>query len=189
MAMRKKINFLHSLAAFTLVELMITVMLVTVIGMSLFYAMSTARSSWYLADAQISLQQELRKAALQIAGDLKGSSACQTSFPCSNCNKTSLACSSYSNDSISFNASEGMGSNGSMVWVPVGYRLNAGLIEYLYNVTTTNVTSRAINVTALNFSRTATAPEVFNVFLAGQRNATNSRVITANVTTSAALRN
>ncbi|GEM_PF-2869980 len=188
MAMRDKRNLKCPLAAFTLVELMVTVILTTVIGMSLFYAMSAARSSWYLADAQISLQQELRKAAFEITGDLEGSSACQTSYPCSSCVKSSLVCSDYGNDSISFNISDGL-SGGTIIWVPMRYRLNAGLIEYTYNGTTTNATSRAINITSLNISRTNTTPEIFTVFLAGQRNTTNSRVVTANMTTSVALRN
>lgn len=162
---------------FTLLELMIVAALVAIIGAALFMAMSAGRTSWYEADTQIALQQELRKAMGQVTVDLMQSSKTQVSIPADG--------AIYG--SIVFNISQGVFSNGTINWgTPVSYALIGGQINR-----TQGGVSRILanNITRMDFRRQVLSSNIVRINLTVQKSTVFNRLLNASLESAVSLRN
>ncbi len=163
---------------FTLLETMVVALIISVIIGALFQVLSTGRVSWSSADTQITLQQDLRRASEEIAGDLHKSGITRVSCPADGVTYTA----------ISFNTSQGALSTGVVNWssVPINYSLSGGQI-----IRDEGAESRVVanNITSLGFTRGATTPEIVTVSLTAQRSNPYGRTFNASLNTTALLRN
>jgi len=131
---------------FTLVELMVVALLTSVVMSAIFMVMSSGRSTWFETDAQVSVQQELRKAMQTMKFDLAMSGP----------KKISCADNGVAVTSISFSVS-----NGSGTWTgPVNYSVSSG---HLLRVNGTDTRYLANNVSALTFMRSAASPRMLQI--------------------------
>ena len=162
----------------SLVELMVVLLLITVIGAALFTVLSTGRTSWYSADTQISLQQELRKAMRQVTDDLRQSSGSQISFPADG--------NAY--NSISFFVAEGILGSGAINWSAdaINYTLTDGQIMREQG---TDSRVLANNVTAMNFVRQPASSNIVRINLSAQKETPFRNVLNASVNSAVLLRN
>ncbi|HAJ57807.1 MAG TPA: hypothetical protein DCL35_08640 [Candidatus Omnitrophica bacterium] len=163
---------------FTLIEVLVVVLLSSVIFSALFMVMSSGRTTWYEAETQIALQQELRKAMRQITDDMRQSGMSQISIPAD----------SVAYSSISFNVSEGAGGSGSIDWspIPINMSLSGGQIIRADGSTTRVL---ANNITALGFVRLFTSPKIVRINMTAQKTSTFGRVLNATLDSAIALRN
>ncbi|MBI5873879.1 MAG: prepilin-type N-terminal cleavage/methylation domain-containing protein [Candidatus Omnitrophica bacterium] len=163
---------------FTLIEVLVVVFLASIIFSALFMVMSSGRTTWYSADTQISLQQEMRKAMRQIADDMRQSGISQISIPADS--------TTYS--SISFNVSEGAGASGVINWSssPINFSLSGGQI-----IRTDGSTTRVLanNITSLGFTRQFTSPKVVRTNITAQKTSAFGGVLNATLDSAVALRN
>lgn len=164
--------------AFTLVEVLVVVLLASVVFSALFMVMSSGRTSWYSADTQIALQEELRKAMRQISDDLRQSGVSQISIPADG--------TSYS--AVSFNVSEGAGGSGAITWSgdAVNYTLSSGQIIRAYGAETRVI---ANNITNLSFLRQVASSKVVRINVTAERSTVFGSVLNASLDSAVALRN
>ncbi len=167
-----------SLAGFTLIEVLIVSFLASIIISAIFMVMSSGRTSWYDADSQISLQQELRKAMRQITEDLRQSGTSQISLPSDG--------NSYSN--VSFYVSTGIDGSGMIEWStdPINISLSGGQ-AIRDDGSTTRVLAN--NITSLGFTRQIIAYKVVNINITAQKTSTFGRVYNASLESAISLRN
>jgi type II secretory pathway pseudopilin PulG len=164
--------------AFTLVELMIAALIVTVIFAALLMVMSVGRRSWNTADTEISLQQDLRKAMRQIKTDLLCTGESQLSFPADGANYTS----------INFLVAEGAGGTGGINWSanPVAYSLGGGQI-----IRTQGAASRVVanNISMMTFWRLPSSSSIVRVNLTAMRTCAYGRSLNASLDSAVSVRN
>jgi prepilin-type N-terminal cleavage/methylation domain-containing protein len=166
-----------SLTGFTLIELMIVLLLLSTVVMGLSSSMSSGRKAFYVADAQISIQDELQKAMRQITFDLRQSSP----------NKISLPADGIAYSNISFNVSTGV--SGLVInWsaAPVNYTLLNGQIVRDDGTETRIV---ANNVTTLTFTRLASASSIVKINLSVQKSTPFGNIFNSSLDTAVNLRN
>jgi prepilin-type N-terminal cleavage/methylation domain-containing protein len=172
-------NLQKRVKGFTFVELLIVLLLVSIIGGALFSALYVNRNSWYAADAQISLQEELRRAMEQICDDLRQSSSGQIS----------LADGSAA-DHISLNISQGVFSNGSINWSnPIMYSLDTDPQSGTYiSRDDSSGTPRHVanSVTNMGFNRTS---KNVGISISAQKTTPYGHVVSANAASEVYLRN
>lgn len=162
---------------FTLLEMMIVAALVAIIGSALFMAMSTGRTSWYEADTQIALQQELGKAMRQITDDVVQSSKTQISIPADGVVYSSLT----------FNISRGVLSNGIINWsMPITYALVGGQINRSQGSASRIL---ANNITQMNFRRQVLSSNIVRINLTAQKSTVLNRLLNASLESAVSLRN
>ena len=160
-----------------MIELMIVLLLCSIISAGLIMSMTSGRKSMYLADAQISIQGNLRNAMKQILDDLRQSSHSQISFPADG--------NAYTN--ISFNISQGV-SGSTISWSPnpITYALTAGQIIRNDGV---QATVLANNVTAMSFMRQTSATNIINVNLSVRKGTPLGDILNASLSSAINLRN
>lgn len=162
---------------FTLLEMMIVLAIVAVIGAALFMTMSTGRTSWYEADTQIALQEELRKAMRQITEDLVQSSKNQVSIPADGV--------VYS--SMTLNISQGVFSNGTINWgTPVSYALIGGQINRSQG---SDSRILANNITQMDFKRQVLSSNIVRINLTARKSTQWNRLLNASLESGVSLRN
>lgn len=163
---------------FTLLETMVVTLIISVIIGALFQVLSTGRVSWSSADTQITLQQDLRRAAEEIAGDLRKSATTRVSCPADG--------ATY--DSVAFNISRGALSTGVINWsgTAVNYSLSGNQVIRTFETENRVV---ANNITSLGFTRASGTPEIVTVSLTAQRSNQYGRTFNASLNTTALLRN
>lgn len=163
---------------FTLLESMIALFISTVIVAALFITMSAGRRNWYEADAQLNLQQDLRRATITIMNDLRQSGSAQISCPANG-----VPC-----PSVAFNISRGALISGIINWsaAPVNYSLSSGQVLRAEGGVTRVI---ANNITALSFTRNAASAGIVQINISGQRATPFGRVMNATLNFEAALRN
>lgn len=162
---------------FTLLEGLVVFFVATIVMGFLLMILSSTRRGWYSADARVCLQQELRKAMLQIENDLSESS------------ETQISCSPGTNcTSLSFNVSKGVLASGSINWSanPVNYTLTSGQV-----IRAEGPDSRVVanNISGMVFSRQAGLSRIVQINLSAQKNDQFDRVVSENLSSSIMMRN
>ena len=166
---------------FTLLEIMLVLVIVIMIGSALTMSMSSGRKTWASADTQISIQQDLRQAMMQITKDLRDSGEHHISCP-----PDGNPCTS-----VSFNVPEGFSvgnETGSIVWSDdITYSISSGQI-IRHNGTDTLVLAN--NVTAMTFVRDPTIPSrMVKITLSAQRETIFGNLLNATLVSAVQLRN
>lgn len=169
---------IKKIMGFTLIEVMVSVFIFFIVLEGLFLVMTIGRRSWYVADTEIALQQELRKAMRQITTDLYHSGANQVSIPA---NSTIY-------NTISFNVSQGATSSGAINWSssPIDYSLSSGQI-----IRTEDGQMRVIanNITAFNLWRKAASADIVRINMTAQKTTIPGQLINASLDSAVLLRN
>ena len=134
---------------FSLLELMVVVLLTSVVMSAIFMVMSSGRSTWFEADAQVTVQQELRKALRAMKRDLTMSGPTQVSVEDDGAVDTS----------ISFNVSLGALGSGAVNWstTPINFSLSSG---QLIRTQGANTKVLANNISSLTFLRSGASPRM-----------------------------
>lgn len=178
----EKANFTgerSSLTGFTLLELMVVLLIVTVLGVALVATMSSGRTSWHEADTRISIQEELRRAIRQMIDDLSQSSV----------NKINISADNGNYSSLSFNVSTGVNNaTGAIVWSsdPITYSLSGGQI---LRVQGSDTRVLANNISALNFVRYANSTKIVRLNLTAQKTTPYGRLLNASMSAAVYMRN
>lgn len=164
--------------AFTLLEALVVLLISSVVIGALLMMLSSGRRSWYAMDAQITLQQELRKALSQMLTDIPQSSETQISCP-----SNGTAC-----DSLSFNVSRGVLASGAINWSddPINYSLSSGQI-----LRTEGPAERVLanHITNMTFMRQAGLSRIVQINLTAQKQDSFNRTLTEGVSASSMMRN
>ncbi|MFA5038505.1 MAG: prepilin-type N-terminal cleavage/methylation domain-containing protein [Candidatus Omnitrophota bacterium] len=163
---------------FTLLEGLVVFFISTIVMGALLMMLSSGRRTWYSVDAQITLQQELRKALGQMLTDLPQSSEIQISCPSSG-----TLC-----PSLSFNVSRGVLSGGAVNWSanPINYSLSSGQILRTEGASVRVLANHIANMT---FQRQAGLSRVVQINLTAQKQDQFNRTLTESLSTSVMLRN
>lgn len=171
---------------YTLVEILISFFIFMVISGGIFLSFISGTSTWYSSDAQIELQQELRKAIGYIADDLKLSGSSQLYVDSSLTQPFPANGVSYS--SIAFLVNQGITGSGAINWSssPVSYTLSGNQV---IRTNGTNSTIVANKITGINFTRSATLPYIVNIVLSAQKTAQSGRTVNSSLNTGIAVRN
>lgn len=162
----------------TLVEVMVSVFILFVVLQGLYLVMSTGRRSWYVADTEISLQQDLRKAMWQISGDLYHSGT----------NQISIEANGTIYNSVSFNVSEGVTGGGAINWssIPISYVLSGNQIIRTEGAQTKVI---ANNITGFDLSRQVGSLDIVRINITAQRMTVSGQLINASLDSAVLLRN
>lgn len=171
---------------YTLIEILISLAIFTVISGGIFIAMLTGRNTWYSSDAQIELQDELRRAMTQIVNDLKQSSATKLYVD------SSLAQPFPSNDvpygSIAFFLDQGVNFSGAIIWSnsPVSYTLSGDQILRTVGIETSVAANK---ITGMNFTRPGSLPNVIRISLSAQKTTQLGQTLNGSLVSSVSVRN
>ncbi len=170
-----KARALKAEKGFSLIEIVIVFFVSLLLIGGLFATLSSSRNTWHRADAQIMLQEELRRGMRQIVRDLRQSGTSQISLPDNGLNYTS----------VSFNVTDGVLSSGAVDWNSdeVFYNLSAGQVLRTQGADTRVIANK---VGSANFSRSG---RVVNVYLQCQTQTPSNQVYSANLNSSVVLRN
>lgn len=162
----------------TLVEVMVVIFISTVVISALMMVMSTGRRTWYLGDAQVAVQQELRKAMTQMADDLRSSGE----------SKVLLPADGNTYGSISFSVAQGITGGGLINWSSdsISYGLSSGQVIRTFGAGTRVI---ANNITQLTFARNAASPKVVRINLTATKATPFSQTLNASVYSAISLRN
>jgi len=126
---------------FTLLELMVVVLLTSVVMAALFMVLSSGQSTWFEADTQVTVQQELRKALRAMKRDLAMSGA--------GASKINV---SADGSSVQFHISQGATADGVVNWssTPINFSVASGQLLRTEGASTAVL---ANNVGPLSFTR------------------------------------
>ncbi len=162
----------------TLIEVMVSVCILFIVLEGLYLVMTIGHRSWYIADTEISLQQDLRKAIRQITVDLYHSGP----------NQMSIIADGTIYNNISLFVSEGITAGGAINWSssPIGYILTGGQI-----IRTEGGQSRVVanNISGFDLWRQAATSDIVRINITAQRMTVSGQLINASLDSAVLLRN
>lgn len=164
---------------FTLVEVLVAVLIFSFISAAIFMVLSVGKASWYTGDAEIELNQEMRKALMIMNGQLRQSSSAVISGVPANDNYYT---------SITFKMPEGVDSDGSIDWSEdINYSLNANHQIISLNAGASSILAN--NITSLQFRRPSGNPDIIEIYIIAQKNTAGGRSLQDSITSSVKMRN
>ena len=162
---------------FTLLELMVVVLLTSVVMSALFMVLSSGQSTWFEADTQVTVQQELRKALRAMTRELAMSGPSQVSVEDDGAADTS----------VSFNISTGATGGGVVSWTgPINFSVVSG---QLLRINGSDTRVLANNVSSLRLLRAGASPRMLRINTTVTKNTKANRVINVTHEASVYLRN
>lgn len=168
-----------SLTGFTLVEVLVSVLIFAFISAAIFMVLSVGKASWYTGDAEIELNQEMRKALMIINGQLRQSGSAVISGVPANDNYYT---------SITFKVSQGVGTSGSIQWSEnINYSLNVN--HQIISLKAGVSSILANNITSLQFRRPSGNPDIIESYITAQKNTAGGRSLQDSITSSVKMRN
>jgi prepilin-type N-terminal cleavage/methylation domain-containing protein len=150
---------------FTLIEVLVSLVLVLFMFAALFMVLSTGRTAMSQADTQIALQQEIRKAVSEMTREISSSGASQVSCPANGTNCSSLA----------FNVSQGALSTGAINWstAMINYSLSSGQILRAQSGNTSRILAN--NISSLTFRRLAATSRILRINITASKTTAYNR--------------
>ena len=171
---------------FTFVELMVVLAISSVVAAGIFAVLSSTRVTWYISDASVQLQQELRKTMSAISDELRESSAAKLYLDSSL--DQAFPGDGTSQSSITFFIVQGVDTSGAVVWSdgPVSYVLSGNQIIRTYDGVSKVI---ANNISSVSFVRHPESPNVVSINIIAQKATEVGQTIIATLDTQLALRN
>lgn len=171
---------------FTLVEVMAAVLISILIVTALFVVLFAGRASWYTGDAQVTLNEEMRKSLLTIDKELRQTRLSEISgVPADNNFYTS----------ITFKVPEDIDSDGDVI-DSLGNSEWSGDINYTLNADNQIVRSAASgssilanSISSLQFRRLSTNPKIIQISITAQKTTMLGRNLQSNIMSSVRIRN
>lgn len=169
---------IKAIKGLTLIEVMVSVFILFVVLEGLYLVMTTGHRSWYIADTEVSLQQDLRKALWQITADLYHSGP----------NQMSVLADGIVYHNVSFNVSEGITAAGAINWSsnPIAYGLTGSQIIRTEGGQTKII---ANNITGFDLWRMAATSDIVRLNITAQRATVSGQLINASLDSVVLLRN
>jgi len=175
-----------SLSGFTLAEVMVTVFIFSLIFTAVFMILSGGRASWYTGDAQMTVDEEVRRPLLTIDRELRQTRASEISgVPADN--------NFYAN--ITFNVPFDRDGDGSVIdslgnieWSDnINYALNGN--KQIVRSTASGTSILANNISSLQFRRLSGSPNVIQIYITALKTAVSGRILQSNIMSSIKIRN
>ncbi len=169
---------------FTLIEVLVTTLIMSIIMAALFMTFSIENRSWFTGDATIELRDQVIRAIMTMDKDL-------SEGPASGVNSINLAVGASSNSVTFWLPDNSSGSvvapNGNIQWTgPFKYSLNNATHQVIRSFGVTNWTI-ANDITSLQFLRQAS--RIIQVNITAQKKPTTSQQITDNEQAEIKIRN
>jgi len=171
-------RFASGRGGFSFAEILIVIVISTFLMGAMYTVLLTGRNSWEINRDRVEIQQEIRKGLDWIRKDLRQAGLSTV---------TGVTANGVPNTSIVFQTPSGV-SAGSVTWAPtIQYSVNANQLIRTTGAATNRVI--AINISAIQFSRTAANPSLVNISITGQKNTPQHGLITMTVTAQERMRN
>lgn len=177
---------MRPLKGFSLVELMVAVFIFSLIFAAIFMVLSSGEISWYIGDARVLLNQEIRKPLLTINKELRQSRASVIS---------GVPADDNFYNTITFKLPEDTDGDGDVVdglgnmeWSQdITYSLSAN--NQIIRTAASGSSVLASNISTLQFMRPAGNPDTVQINIAAQKKAVTGRNLQSGITTSIKMRN
>lgn len=171
---------------FTLVEIMISLLIFSLIFMATFMVLSGGQSSWYIGDAKIQLNQELRRPLLTMNRELRQTRSSEI---------IGVPADDNFYTSITFRIPEDVDVDGDVIdalgnieWSGnINYSLNAS--NQIVRSSPSGTSILANNVSGLQFMRPSGSPNTIDINISVQKTTTLGRNLQAGITSSVKMRN
>lgn len=181
----KKKRFL-SVGGFTLVEVMVTLFIFSIIFMGIFVVLASGRATWHTADTQIQVYEEIRKALVNMDGQLRQArSSVITGVP---------ADGNYY-PSIIFKVPQDLDGDGDVLdalgnieWSgSITYALNAD--NQIMRTGPSGSSAVANNISQLQFMRPTGNPNVIQIYMKATKATLTGRILEDSINSSVKMRN
>lgn len=171
---------------FTLVEIMVTTFLVLLIFTALFMVLAGGRASWYTGEAQVGLNEEIRKPLLTINRELRQSRTSQISGVPADDNFYTQITFKLPEDTDG--DGDVIDASGNIEWSGnINYALNAD--NQIIRSAPSGSSILANSIFNLQFMRPSGNPNTIQIYIGAQKTTVTGRTLQSNITSSVKLRN
>lgn len=171
---------------FTLVEIMVTLLISSLMFTALFIVLSSGRNSWYIGDAQVRLNEEMRKPLLTINKELRQSRPSEiTGVPADDNFYTSIT---FKVPEDTDNDGDVIDAAGNVEWSEnITYALNAN--NQIVRSAPSGTSVLANNISSLQFRRPSGNPSAIQIYITANTTTVSGRNLQSNIMSSVNLRN